>query len=201
MRQKPSPAGEGYFLPAAEPFDKTVSKRNHQANCIIGGLAPSLYQERERLATVLLCNILGGPATNSILNSALREKNGWVYAVECGYTQYSDTGIVTISLGCDKTNLEKCLKVVDKEIAKLQDEPLSERRLKAAKKQLLGQLAISGDNGETQCLSMGKGLMAYGKVSSGKENRSLVEAITAEDVQRMAQTIFAKDRLSRLIYI
>lgn len=196
-----APAGEGYFLPAAEPFDKTVSKRNHQANCIIGGLAPSLYQERERLATVLLCNILGGPATNSILNSALREKNGWVYAVECGYTQYSDTGMVTISLGCDKTNLEKCLKVVDKEIAKLQDEPLSERRLKAAKKQLLGQLAISGDNGETQCLSMGKGLMAYGKVSSGKENRSLVEAITAEDVQRMAQTIFAKDRLSRLIYI
>lgn len=89
-------------------FDKTVSKKNHQANCIIGGLAPSLYQDRERLATVLLCNILGGPANNSILNSVLREKHGWVYGVECGYTQYSDTGIVTISLGCDKANLEKC---------------------------------------------------------------------------------------------
>ena len=61
------PTGEGYFIPAAVPFDKTLNKRNHQANCIIGGLAPSLYQERERLATVLLCNILGGPATNSIL--------------------------------------------------------------------------------------------------------------------------------------
>lgn len=178
-----------------------MNKRNHQANCIIGGLAPSLYQERERLATVLLCNILGGPATNSILNSVLREKNGWVYAVECGYTQYSDTGMVTISLGCDKENLDRCLKAIDKEIGKLQAEPLSERRLKAAKKQLLGQLAISGDNGETQCLSMGKGLMAYGKVNSGKENRSLVEAITAEEVQKMAQIIFAKDRLSRLIYI
>ena len=43
--------------------------------------------------------------------------------------------------------------------------------------------------------------MAYGKVNSGKENRSLVEAITAEEVQKMAQIIFAKDRLSRLIYI
>ena len=139
-----------YSTPSAEPFDKTLNKRNHQANCVIGALAPSLYQERERLATVLLCNILGGPASNSILNSVLREKNGWVYGVECGYTQFADTGLVAITLGCDKANLEKCLKAIDKEIEKLQAEPLSDRKLKAAKKQLLGQLAISSDNGETQ---------------------------------------------------
>ena len=187
--------------PSAEPFSKTLSKRNHQANCVIGALAPSLYQERERLATVLLCNILGGPASNSILNSILREKNGWVYGVECGYTQFTDTGLVTISLGCDKANVDKCMKAIGKEIGKLQAEPLSDRRLKAAKKQLLGQLAISGDNGETQCLSMGKSLLAYGKVSSGKENRSLVEGITAEDVREMAVKIFDKDRISRLIYV
>lgn len=196
-----APSEGNYFLPSAERFDKTISKRNHQANCVIGALAPSLYQERERLATVLLCNILGGPATNSILNSILREKYGWVYGVECGYTQFADTGLVAITLGCDKANLEKCLKAIDKEIAKLQSEPLSERKLKAAKKQLLGQLAISGDNGETQCLSMGKGLLAYGKVSSGKENKSLVEGITAEDVREMAVRIFDKDKVSRLIYI
>lgn len=187
--------------PSAEPFDKTISKRNHQANCVIGALAPSLYQERERLATVLLCNILGGPATNSILNSVLREKNGWVYGVECGYTQFTDTGLVAITLGCDKANLDKCLKAIEKEILKLQSEPLSERKLKAAKKQLLGQIAISGDNGETQCLSMGKSLLAYGKVSDGKDNKALVEAITAADVQDMAQKIFDKDKVSKLIYI
>jgi len=190
-----------YGLPAALPFDKTMNKRNHQANCIIGGLAPSLYQERERIATVLLCNILGGPANNSILNSVLREKNGWVYSVECGYVQFADTGMVTVSLGCDKANLEKCIRTIYKEISRLHEELLSDRRLKAAKKQLLGQLAISGDNGETQCLSMGKGLMAYGKVSSGKENRALVEAVTAEDIREMARTVFDFDKLSRLVYI
>ena len=188
-------------VPTAETFDKRISKRNHQANCVIGALAPSLYQERERLATVLLCNILGGPATNSILNSVLREKNGWVYGVECGYTQFSDTGLVAITLGCDKANLDKCLAAIDKEVGKLQAEPLSERKLKAAKKQLLGQLAISGDNGETQCLSMGKSLLAYGKVPAGKDNKALVDAITAEDVQEMAIKIFDKDRISKLIYI
>ena len=190
-----------YSLPAAVPFDKTLNKRNHQANCVIGALAPSLYQEKERLATVLLCNILGGPASNSILNSILREKNGWVYSVECGYTQFADTGMVTISLGCDKANLDKCLVAINKEISKLQDELLSDRKLKAAKKQLLGQLAISSDNGETQCLSMGKSLLAYGKVFSGKDNRSLVEEITAEVVRTAACTVFDNSKLSKLLYI
>ena len=187
--------------PAAEPFDITLNKRNHQANCIIGNLAPSLYEERERLTAVLLCNILGGPANNSILNAVLREKNGWVYGVECSYTQYTDTGIVAISLGCDKGNLDKCINAINKELTKLQEEPLSERKLKSAKKQLLGQLAISGDNGETQCLSMGKGLLAYGKLNTGKENKELIEAITAEDIRMVAQRIFDKNRLSKLIYI
>ena len=195
------PAAPGAPLPQPERFDKTLSKRNHQANCVTGGLAPSLYQERERLATVLLCNILGGPASNSILNNVLREKNGWVYGVECSYTQYADTGMVAISLGCDKANLDKCLKAIDKEVAKLQNETMTERKLKAAKKQLLGQLAISSDNGETQCLSMGKGLLAYGKITDGKETRELVDAITAEDIREMACRIFAPENLSRLIYI
>ncbi len=198
--ERPLPCGN-HSVPAAERFSKTVNKRNHQANCVIGALAPSLYQKRERLATVLLCNILGGPATNSILNSVLREKYGWVYAVECGYIQFSDTGLVTVTLGCDKANLEKCVKVIEKEIGKLQEEPLSERRLKAAKKQLLGQLAISGDNGETQCLSMGKSLLAFGKIHDSKENLAMVEGITAEDVREMAVRIFDPEKLSTLIYI
>lgn len=182
-------------------FDKTLNKRNHQANCIIGGLAPSLYEEKERLATVLLCNILGGPANNSILNSVLREKNGWVYGVECSYTQYADTGIVAISLGCDKSNIDKCVEVVYKETARLQESLLTESKLKSAKKQLLGQLAVSGDNGETQCLSMGKGLLSFGKLNSGEENKEMIEAITAEEIRQMARRIFNRDNLSRLIYI
>ena len=187
--------------PAHRRFDITLNKRNHQVNCTIGGLAPSLYQERDRLATVLMCNILGGPANNSRLNSVLREKNGWVYGVECGYTQYADTGIVTISLGCDKANVDRCLRAIRKELDKLQNETMSDRKLKAARKQLLGQLAISGDNGETQCLSMGKSLLAFGKIAGSEENKEMVEGITAEDIRRMAREIFAPERLSQLIYI
>ena len=152
------------------------------------------------MAALQLSHILGGPASNSILNSVLREKNGWVYGVECSYTQYSDTGIMAVCLGCEKDNMDKCMKAVCREVEKLKDMPMSDRRLKAAKKQLLGQLAVSGDNGETQCLSMGKSLLAYGRVLSSEENRAKVEAVTAGQIQETACSIFDASRLSRLIF-
>jgi len=187
--------------PAPNLFEKTIGRRHHQVNAIIGSTAPSLYNQEGRICAILLCNILGGPATNSILNSILREKHGWVYGVECNYTQYADTGIVSICLGCDKENLDKCLETIDKEILKLQENLLTPARLKAAKRQLLGQLAISSDNGEAQCLSMGKSLLAYACVRTSEENKAMIEAVSAEDIQKMARSIFAKDHLSKLIYL
>ncbi len=184
-----------------EPFNRTVSRRNHQANCIVGGRAPSLYEHRDRVAMVLLSNILGGPASNSVLNAVLREKRGWVYGVECTYTQYADTGIVSVILGCEKDNLDRCLRTVRRELDRLIAAPISMRRLRAAKRQLLGQIAVSGDNGENQCLSMGKSLMSYGHVFTDEEGRAQIEAVTAEDLQRLAQKFFSKDSLSTLIFV
>lgn len=182
-------------------FDEVINKRNHEANAVIGGYAPSLYEERERIATSLMSNILGGPAMNSILNDILREKHGWVYGVESSYTQYSDTGIMAISLGCERENTEKCIDAVRREILKLQDNALTDRKLRAAKKQFLGQIAISSDNGEAQCLSMGKSLLAYGKVASAEEIKREIEAVSADMIRDMACRIFAPDRTSCLILL
>ena len=95
-------------------FGKVLDKHNHEVNAVIGGLAPSLYEMPDRLIAAMLCNILGGPASNSLLNAELRERRGWVYGIECNYTQYADTGVVAISFGCDKPNLDNCLKAIDK---------------------------------------------------------------------------------------
>ncbi len=182
-------------------FDEVINKRNHEANAVLGGYAPSLYEEKERIATSLMSNILGGPAMNSILNDILREKHGWVYGVESSYTQYSDTGIMAISLGCERENTEKCIDAVRREISKLQDNALTDRKLRAAKKQFLGQIAISSDNGEAQCLSMGKSLLAYGKVASAEEIKREIEAVSADMIRDMACRIFAQDRTSCLILL
>ena len=182
-------------------FNRTVEKRNHEVNAVIGSLAPSLYEKESRFSTILLSNIIGGPASNSMLNDLLRERNGWVYGVESSYTQYSETGILAITLGCDRYNLEKCLKATRRVIARMQEERLPESKLKAAKKQLLGQLAISSDNGETQCLSMGKSLIAFGTVSSDRENRDAIEAVSAERLQDTAGKIFSPETTSSLIFL
>lgn len=182
-------------------FDEVINKRNHEANAVIGGYAPSLYEEKERIATSLMSNILGGPAMNSILNDILREKHGWVYGVESSYTQYSDTGIMAISLGCERENTEKCIDAVRREISKLQDNALTDRKLRAAKKQFLGQIAISSDNGESQCLSMGKSLLAYGRVASAEEIKREIEEVSADMIRDMACRIFAPDRTSCLILL
>lgn len=190
-----------YFQPEIKSFETVIDKDNHEVNAVIGALAPSLYSGKSRISTILMSNILAGPASNSILNSILREKNGWVYNVESNYTQYSDTGLFTISLGCDKENLDKCLKSVNKEILKLQTIPLTDNKLKAAKKQLKGQMAISSDNGESQCLSFGKSLLAYGTVLSDDEIRDMIESVTSADIQDVAKEIFRPEKVCKLIYL
>ena len=184
-----------------QAFDKTVDKRHHEVNAVIGSRAPSLYDHEGRITAALLCNILGGPGSNSLLGKELREKHGWVYNVECTYTQYAETGSVAISFGCDKPNLDRCLAGIDRILKRLREVPLSPRTLKAAKKQLLGQLAIASDNGEAQCLSMGKSLLAWGKIDTSAETRARIEAVTPEALQAMACRLFAPEVLSRLIYL
>ena len=186
---------------AGNVFDKTINRHSHQANCIIGATAPSLYREKERITAALMANILGGPATNSILNSVLREQNGWVYNVECNYSQYADTGIMAVCFGCDRDRLEDCVRVIGNEFHKLCETLLSDEKLKEAKKQFEGQLAISSENSESQALSMCKSLNAFGTVQDDDAVRRKIDAVTAADLQRAASDILRPEHLSRLVYL
>ncbi len=187
--------------PSAPQFNKTIDKHHHEANAVIGSYAPSLYEIPERLCAAMLANILGGPASNSLLNRELRERHGWVYGIECSYTQYADTGIMAITFGCDRPNLNSCLKAIDKILRQLREEPLSAGRLKSFRKQLLGQLAISAEAGEAQCLSMGKSLLSWGRIAPREEVIGALEAITAEMLRDMAVRIFAPETVSTLLYL
>lgn len=186
-------------LPA--PFHRTLEKRHHEVNAVLGGTAPSLYSGKDRYIAALLANIVGGPASNSILNAVLRERHGWVYGVECGYTQYADSGIIAISFGCERANLDRCFRVIGRELETLRSVPFSERKLQAAKKQLFGQLAISSESAEAQCLSMGKSLLAWGQVRSSAEDQAIISSITADELQAMARRLFDPERLSSLVYL
>ncbi len=183
-----------------KPFDKVINRKGHQTHCVIGAQAYPYYEKR-RMALILLINILGGPAANSRLNTILREKNGLVYNVDAAYGQYSDTGIVSIYFGCDRQNYEKCVRLVEGELEKFRTVPMSERALKAAKKQLLGQLAISSDNSEAQCISMGKSLLVFREVIGTAKMRQMIEEVTAAEVMEVASDIFAPEKICKLTYM
>ena len=86
------------------------------------------------------------------------------------------------------------------EVARLREKPLTESALRAAKKQLLGQLAVSSDNGEAQALAMAKSMLVFGEVMPDEEVRRRIEAITPESLQKVAQDVLAEERLSTLIF-
>ncbi|MFB0973827.1 MAG: pitrilysin family protein [Bacteroidales bacterium] len=186
-------------LSLGAPFDLSVPGKHHQANCIIGCSAYSLYDER-RYPLILLNNMLGGPESGSILNKLLRERNALVYNVETSYTLYADTGVITIDFGCEKTNLDRCIRLVRKELETIRSKRFSDRAIKAAKRQMLGQMSIASDNGETQVLSMGKSLLSYGQILSDAKAEEKINSITSEQVYRVAGEVFAPERLATLIY-
>ena len=189
------------FPPRLNFFRERVDKGNHEVNAVVGSLAPSMFDGRGAYPVILLMSILAGPASNSRLNSILREKNGWVYGVEGSYTRYADTGIAAISLGCDRSNLEKCLRAMRRVLSSICEDPLSPRALAAAKKQLLGQQAITSESGEAQCLSMGKSLISYGSVPLEGEVERKVEAVTSEQVLEAARSLFREESVSSLIFL
>ena len=200
---RPAVSGAPVRLPGvlapAPVFRREVAKKNHQINCIIGTTA-YCYHDPRRMELILLANLLGGPGASSRLNQKLREKNALVYAVDASYTQFADNGSLLIYFGCEKPNLERCIALVEEELALLRDKPLSERALRAARKQLLGQLAVSADNGEAQALSMGKAMLVFGEILTDEEVRRRIEAITPESLRAVAAQVLAEDRLSTLIF-
>ena len=176
-----------------------MQKNTHQAHVMIGAQAYDVHDDR-RMPLYLLNNILGGPGMNAKLNLALREHNGLVYTVESTMVAYGDTGTWSIYFGCDEHDVKRCLKLVRKELDKFMQKPLSDAQLKAAKKQIKGQIGVACDNRENFALDFGKSFLHYGWEKNVDRLYEQVDEITAAQIQAVAQELFDKDRLTTLIF-
>ena len=176
-----------------------MQKNTHQAHVMIGTRAYDVNDDR-RMPLYLLNNMLGGPGMNAKLNLALREHNGLVYTVESTMVSYSDTGTWSIYFGCDEHDVKRCLRLVRKELDKFMQKPLSDAQLKAAKKQIKGQIGVACDNRENFALDFGKSFLHYGWEKNVDRLYEQVDEITAAQIQAVAQELFDKDRLTTLIF-
>lgn len=188
-------------LPVSDtcPFVKTVNRRTHQIHALIGCLAPSAFEEN-KVAFTLMNNILGGPAMNSRLNVAVREKYGFCYTIESQYVPMSDTGLFYIYAGLDHDSQDKAVELIMSELCQMAECRLSDARLRAAQRQMIGQMAISNDVALNEMQSIGKACMLYGRVDSLEEMNNDILSVTADDIRRIAAEYFKPDRFSMLFY-
>jgi len=194
LRQNSRVQFEGYI-----PQQRILKKDTFQSHCVIGNTAFDVMHPL-RISMVLLNNILGGQALNSRLNLALRERRGMAYNVESNYTAYSDTGLFNVYFGTDRENLEKAQALVQKEFDLFRDAKLGSVQLSRAKKQLIGQIAVSTESREDMMLTIGKSYLLFDKVDPLRVVFKKIEEITAEQLLEVANIVLDKNQMSTLIY-
>ena len=170
----------------------------HLAHVMLGTRAYDVHDER-RIALYLLNNILGGPGMTARLNVSLRERNALVYTVESMAQSYSDTGLWAVYFGCDPKNVKRCLRLIRRELDKVMQRPLRDAQLRAAKRQIRGQIGIACDSRESFALDFAKSYLHYGWRKDVTALCERIDALTAADLQRVAQDLFAEERLTMLV--
>lgn len=182
-----------------QPEIKFQERNLMQSQCAIGRTAYAL-EDPNRLKFFTLVNILGGPGMNSRLNLSLREKYGYVYAVDASYNTFLDTGLFAVYFGTEPRQTEKSVQIVLRELKKLREKPLGKLQLHRAKEQLIGQLAMAEENYMSLMLMRGKSLLDLNRVRQIDEVIRDIRAITAGDLLEVANEMFAEDQLSILTF-
>ena len=177
-----------------------LSKDTNQAHCIIGNLAFGV-NHRDRTALVLINNLLGGPAMNSRLNLAIREKYGFTYNLESNYAIFTDTGLFSVYMGTDTKYLERCVDLVHKELDLLRSKKMGTQQLQTAKQQLIGNIALAQESKVNLMLSLGKSILLFNKVDKLSDIYKKIEQISPEKVLEISNLVFEKNNLSRLTYL
>ena len=181
------------------PEDRVVKKEMTQALCAVGRTSYPALDEK-RLPFFMLTNILGGPALNSRLNMALRERKGYVYSIDASYLPYRDTGMMNIIFGTDPKHLSRCLNAIKREMKLLCDKKMGIKQLSSAKEQLMGQIAMAEEKNVSFMLMMGKSLLDQNRIESMDEIFKRIKNIKSQDLLEVANEMYNPDEMSSLIY-
>ena len=184
---------------ANKPANRVEVRQNHLTHVIMGGLAYR-YTDERKLKLILLNNILGGPGMNTRLNLNIREKYGFAYTIESQYNAYSDTGNYTIYMGVDPHSQDRSIELVYKELNKLMTQRLGTLQLSNAKKQLIGQVALSNESGMNDLLSVVRAGFFEEHIETLPETIAKLEKITSSDLLEIANDVYDKNKINLLIF-
>lgn len=192
-RQRKAPT---HYVPQRQTVERPIT----QAQCALGRPAFSLTDPK-RLPFFMLVNLLGGQGMNSRLNMNLREKFGLVYSIDASFTPYLDTGFLGIYFGTDPKKVNRAQTLILKEMQLLRDKSLTTLQLHQTKEQLMGQLAMAEESNQSFMLMMAKSVLDINRVESLPDIFGEIRAVTAEQLQTLAQEMFDPAQMSYLTFM
>lgn len=181
---------------------KTRIEKKHlmQAHCGIGTIAYPQHNDK-RLPLALLTNMLGGPAMNSTLNVALRERHGYVYSIDANYSAFEDIGMWSVFFGTEKKTLYKSVDIILKELKKLCAKPMGSRQLHRASEQFIGQMAMAEENNISLMLMLGKSLLVHNRIETFEDVVKKIRNLSATSLHEICLDVFDENKLSFLYFV
>jgi predicted Zn-dependent peptidase len=141
-----------------------------------------------------LLNIIFGEGMSSRLFIEIRDKLGLAYSIQSYAEHFLDTGAMTISAGVDNKNLKVAIKAILKEMDKLKN-PIPEAEIAKAKEMFKGRISLRMEDSRSVAGWMGTQEVLLGKIMSVDELIKVVDAITAEQLQKVAKDILIGEKL------
>ncbi|MBA4370411.1 MAG: peptidase M16 [Coriobacteriaceae bacterium] len=182
---------------ADEPSLAVLEKDTEQTHICYG--VPGLYAGHEdRFVLSVLDTILGG-GMSSRLFQEIREKRGLAYAVYSYHALYEDTGQFAVYAGTRPGNAEQVVRIIQNEIAKVLDSGVTADELDRARESIKGHLVLGLESTRNRMTRLGKAEVTHGEILSMDELVERVEAVSLEDVTRVARELFGHGRVLTLI--
>jgi predicted Zn-dependent peptidase len=142
----------------------------------------------------VLSTILGG-GMSSRLFQEVREKRGLVYSVYSYTSHYKDTGVFGIYAGTGENEVKELIPVIQSELAAC-TKNLSDDEIQRGKAQLKSGLLMSLESSSSRCRQLATQMMLYNRPVEAGEMIDKINAVTKEDLERLAKSIFYTDRLA-----
>ncbi|MFT4041322.1 MAG: pitrilysin family protein, partial [Thermomicrobiales bacterium] len=171
-----------------------VEKETEQAHLCIAMPALSYGTERRYVQSTIEAILSSG--MSSRLFQEIREKRGLVYTVYGYFRPYYDVGQGVLYAGTDLERIEETTEALIGELRKLRDEPVPEEELRRTKDLRKGRLLMGFEDSRSVAGWIGSQEATYGEIRTPEEVMAKIEAVTAADVQELAQELFQPEKLN-----
>ena len=133
---------------------------------------------------------------SSRLFLAVRERRGLAYSVHTGTDAYHDAGYLATQCGVEHTNLDETIRVILDEYKRIATEPVAEKELNKAKEYIKGGMAMHLESSDEVAEYLINQEVLRGEIVLPEEQMARIDAVTSEDILRVAQMIFRPERLN-----